>query len=135
AVRGVRVARSHDVGVGLVNGRMEHESGAVHGPAPFQHGAGAIHQLDVAGAHAAKVHGERVGPEQVGMFRVAYGYVARKSVLVAELGEHTADGGQPLAPVPAFGLHRIKLGVLGEVQVLLVGAVNGVLRLGHACSG
>ena len=102
AVGGVCVARGNNIRVRAMNGGVQHKTCTVDCPGAFHDFSGMVDQQQIRHSNPTKIHGKRIGPVQVCMFRVAQGDVPGKAVLITKLCEHTADSRQALLAVQAL---------------------------------
>ena len=88
--------RDH-VGAGQVDLGVDRERGPVHGLGALDHLAVVVDEEEVGHADHAEVPAERVDPEVVEQLRVTRGDVARRALVVAELGPEPERRGQVAA--------------------------------------
>ncbi len=105
AVHAVAVRRGDHVGSSLVDGRVDHEGGAIDGPGSVDDIAVVVHQQQVADADVAEAHRERVDPEVIGELRIADGDVAGNAFAEAEAAEDAQCAGESLLAVQPLVLH------------------------------
>jgi hypothetical protein len=100
AVDGVRMAHGDDVRMRLVDRRVQHEAGAVHGMAPFHHAPFVVGQYQVRYLDLRKVDGHGVGPVHAGVFRIAHRQVSGEPVVEALQRECAAGRRQAFLQMP-----------------------------------
>ena len=125
AVDGVRMAHRQNVGMRLMDGRMQHKAGPVDRMRALDHLAVVVHQNQVGHPDLRKMHRHRVGPVQLRALRIAHCQVAGEAIVKALQGKGPAGGNQALlAMLPLLGRggkHRH----FGELQAHLLGLVDG----------
>jgi hypothetical protein len=84
------MTRSHDIGPGAMDRRMNDEPRRVRGPTavPTHRTPGLVDEHHVAGAHQPEVPPQRVRPERLRVLRVAHRNVARHAFREAFAREH-----------------------------------------------
>jgi hypothetical protein len=92
-----------DVGMGFMDGGVQHEAGAIDRVSAFHNGSFVIDQNQVGHANLGEMYAHRVGPIEVRPFRIADSEMPCEAVVEAMHSEGTARGDEvPFAIVPLF---------------------------------
>ncbi len=103
AVGRVRVGGGHQVGMGLVDRRVDREGGLVE-RALADHGfAAGVHEQQVRDLDAREMHAERIDPEMVGQLGIARGDVPGQAQRETVPREQAERAGQALLAMAALG--------------------------------
>lgn len=116
AVGRMRVAHGDDVGMFLVDIRMQDEPCTVHCVIAFNHGALVVHQDQVGHFHFGEMHAHRVGPVQFGPLRVADCQMAGEAVVKALQRKGAAGGDQAFLAVLAFCRDAVEFRQIGNIK-------------------
>src|SRR6266702_7505583 len=79
----MRVGGRYDIGVGLMNRRMDHKSRVIDGLVTNQNVTCVVHQLKIRDFDLTKVLRERIDPETIWEFGIPHGDMARKALIEA----------------------------------------------------